>query len=38
MVENAGHYPFLELPDMVNPAIARFATAAFADAVRPTGA
>jgi len=38
MVENAGHYPFLELPDVVNPAIARFATQAFEGAVRPTGA
>lgn len=38
MVENAGHYPFLELPDVVNPAIARFATQAFDGAVRPAGA
>jgi Lysophospholipase len=38
MVENAGHYPFLELPDVVNPAIARFVAEAFDGAVRPTGA
>lgn len=38
MVENAGHYPFLELPDLVNRAIARFVAGAFDGAVRPAGA
>jgi pimeloyl-ACP methyl ester carboxylesterase len=38
LVGNAGHYPFLELPDVVNPAIARFAAGAFDGAARPTGA
>lgn len=38
MVESAGHYPFLELPDEVNPAIARFVAEAFDGAVRPSGA
>jgi len=25
LVEDAGHYPFLEAPDVTNPAIAQFA-------------
>jgi pimeloyl-ACP methyl ester carboxylesterase len=38
MVDQAGHYPFQEVPDIVSPAIIRFAASAVDGAGRPTGA
>lgn len=38
LVERAGHYPFMEVPDVVNPAIVRFATEALDGAGRSAGA